>query len=201
MSNATHWDRIWKSRPHEPPNSFAARAYKLIKAKNLTTLLDIGCGAGRDALYFSRKGLAVTALDRSASGIEKLKSGNPRIHCIRGDIRTTKLKNDSFDVVYAHLSLHYFDDRTTARIFQKLYRALKPKGILFVKCKSTDDALYGKGVRVGQHMYRKDHIRHFFTRTYMREALAPFHIVSIRKTSSVYHQSHKSAFIEAVATK
>lgn len=200
MNDTARWDRTWESRPKEPPNRFAVRAYKLIRAYRLKTLLDVGTGAGRDAVYFARKGLAVTALDRSVVGIQNLRSQNPHINCIHGDIRTDKFEENSFGVIYAHLSLHYFDDSTTRRVFQKLRRTLKPHGLLFVKCKSTDDALYGKGIKVGPDMYRKGHVRHFFTKEYMTEMLAPFRIISIRKTSSVYHQ-YKSAFIEAIATK
>ncbi len=46
-------------------------------------------------------------------------------------------------------------------------------------------------------MYKKDHIRHFFSKNYMKEKLNKF---KIRKTSSIYH-NYKSAFIEAVAKK
>lgn len=184
----------------KPPNNFALRAYRIIHGKKLKTLLDLGCGVGRDARYFSRKGLTVTAIDCAESGIAKLKSRDPRIRCILGDLRTVKLKKNSFDVIYAHLSLHYFDDRATRRIFQKIHRALKPKGLLFVKCKSVDDPLYEKGTRVGANMYRKGHVRHFFSKAYMAEVLALFKVLKIRKTSSVYRH-YKSAFIEAVATK
>ncbi|MFA4872586.1 MAG: methyltransferase domain-containing protein [Patescibacteria group bacterium] len=200
MNNAEYWKNKWAARPMEPPNRFAVRAYKFIQTKKFKTILDLGCGAGRDARYFSRKGLSVTAIDRSSSGIRAIQSRNSRIHCIPGDMRTVKLKKNSFDVIYAHLSLHYFDNRTTRRIFQKIHRALKPKGLFFVKCKSIDDPLCGKGKKAGPDMYYLGHVRHFFSKAYMAEMLTSFKILNIRKTSSVYHH-YKSAFIEAVATK
>ena len=200
MSDAVYWKNKWANRPSEPAHRFAVRAYKLIQDKKFETLLDLGCGAGRDARYFSRKGLSVTAIDRSSSGIRAIQSRNPRIRCILDDLRTVKLKKNSFDVIYAHLSLHYFDDRTTRRIFQKIYRALKRGGLFFAKCKSVDDPLCGKGEKQGSDMYYLSHVRHFFSKTYMAEMLTPFKILTIRKTSSVYHQN-KTAFIEAIATK
>lgn len=69
-----------------------------------------------------------------------------------------------------------------------------------MKCKSTDDSLFGKGKRLGENMYKKSHIRHFFTKKYMTENLKKFRIIKVRKTSSVYHE-YKSAFIEAAAEK
>lgn len=200
MKNSDYWKNKWLSRPEEPANNFAVRSCKLIKNKKLKTLLDVGCGDGRDSVYFFKKGFKITAVDFSASGIEKLKSQNPKINCILGDIRKIKLKTNSFDVIYAHLSLHYFDDKATSKIFDGLYRALKQKGLIFVKCKSVDDALFGKGQKIGENMYKKGHTRHFFSKEYMAEKLKSFKVIKISKTSSVYH-NYKSAFIEATATK
>lgn len=200
MSEADYWKNKWSNRPFEPANNFAKRAYKLIKTRNLKTLLDLGCADGRDSIYFSNKGLQVTAVDFSESGINKLKSQNAKINCLLLDIRNTKFQENSFDVIYAHLSLHYFDDETTSKIFDNLYKILKKDGLFLLKCKSTDDPLFGQGEKVGENMYKKGHVRHFFTKEYMTEKLKSFKTIKVRKTSSVYHQ-YKSSFIEAVATK
>ena len=200
MNEANYWENIWSNRPSEPANNFAKRAYKLIKAGNYRSLLDLGCGDGRDSIYFSNKGLQVTALDISEGGINKLKFQNANINFLLLDIRYIELQENSFDVIYAHLSLHYFDDETTSKIFDNLYKILKKDGLLLVKCKSVDDPLFGQGKKVGENMYKRGHVRHFFSREYMKEKLNGFKIIKIRKTSSLYHQL-KSSFIEAVATK
>ncbi|MFA6552473.1 MAG: class I SAM-dependent methyltransferase [Candidatus Paceibacterota bacterium] len=200
MKNSDYWKNKWLSRPLEPANNFAVRSYKLIKNKKSKTLLDVGCGNGRDSVYFFNKGLKIIAVDFSASGIKKIKSQNPKIKCVLADIKKMKLKANSFDVIYAHLSLHYFDDKTTNKIFNNLHHTLKKNGLIFIKCKSVADALFGKGQKIEENMYKKGHTRHFFSKDYMSEKLKSFKIIKISKTSSVYH-NYKSAFIEAVATK
>lgn len=207
MSTLKYWQNKWDKRPRESVNNFARRCYALIKNKNFRTLLDVGCGSGQDSCYFYRQGLKVTALDFSRSGIDQLKTRQPDIDCRQWDIRQAKFPPNSFDVIYAHLSLHYFDDKTTDQIFRKLHRWLKPGGYIFIKCKSTDDPLYGRGTKAGPDMYRKEHdirqkehVRHFFSKEYMTAKLEKFQIIKIRKTSSTYHL-YKSSFIEAVATK
>ncbi len=104
-------------------------------------------------------------------------------------------------MIYAHLSLHYFNDKTTKEIFNKLYKILKKDGLLFVKCKSTNDMLYGQGRKLEENMYEyQNHIRHFFDKKYTTTLLAKFQLIKVRKSSSVYH-SYKSSFIEAIAKK
>ena len=200
MNESNYWKNKWSDRPLEPANNFAKRAYVLIRNKKFKYLLDLGCGDGRDSIYFSNKGLLVTAVDFSESGIEKLKTQSQKINCISEDIRKINFGENSFDIIYAHLSLHYFDDETTSKIFDNLFRVLKKGGLIFVKCKSVDDALFGQGEKVDENMWKKGHIRHFFTKEYMTKNLKKFKIIKVKKTSSIYHE-YKSAFIEAVATK
>ena len=188
------------NRPYELANNFAKRAYKLIKAKNLRNIIDLGCGDGRDSIYFYNRGLNVTAFDFSEISINKPQSQVKGINYIIEDIRNINFKENTFDVIYAHLSLQYFDDEATAKIFEKLYRILKKDGYIFIKCKSTQDYLCGKGEKIGENMWKEGLVRHFFTKEFMTESLKNFRVIRIRKTSSVYFK-YKSAFIEVIATK
>ena len=64
-------------------------------------------------------------------------------------------ENQSFDVIYAHLSLHYFDDLIIDRIMDNLHRILRKGGMIFIKCKSIDDPLFGQGEEVGPNRSRR----------------------------------------------
>ncbi len=178
----------------------------MIKQTGAKTLIDLGCGNGRDSLFFARKGLHVTAADFSESDLDQLrklveKKKLANIEVVRQDITRLKFEPNSFDVIYAHLSLHYFTDKATKRIFNQLHSLLKKDGLLFVKCKSTDDMLYGRGRAQEKNMYSfRGHVRHFFDKEYMSALLAKFSMVDVRKSASVYH-SYKSSFIEAIAKK
>lgn len=196
-----YWKNEWLNRPEERKNSFAVRAFSLIKNKKFKKILDLGCGDGRDSKYFAQKGFDVMCVDFSKTGIDKVKQYNIKnIKAVKKNIQDISFSKNYFDVVYAHLSLHYFDDKTTNKIINKIYNILKPGGYFFIKCKSVEDSLYGVGDKVGENMYRKSHLRHFFTKEYMKEKLHKFKIIKIRKTSSTYNV-YKSSFIEAVAKK
>lgn len=205
MDQREYWSIKW-GKEKKPPNRFARKSYLLIKSKNLKDILDLGCGDGRDSFYFANRGLNVTAVDFSESGInhikeECLKKDIPNIVGVNQRIEGLNLGGKMFDIIYAHLSLHYFNDRTTTQIFKRLYDSLNEGGLFFLKCKSKKDYLYGKGKKIGDDMFDLEgHIRHFFDKDYMREKLKRFKVLKIRRTSSVYRQ-YKSSFIEAIAMK
>lgn len=200
MPKISKWQDKWINKNNWPESRFAKRVYSFLKNKKLSTMLDLGCGGGRDSVYFSQHGLAVTALDAIATGQQQAKLKAHNIKFIKGDIRNIRLKPNSFDIIYAHLSLHYFNDNTTDRIFKKLYSVLKPGGYLFVKCKSIADPFYGKGRKIEDNYYDFGHIRHFFSKQYMAEKLKDFKVIKISKTNSYKHPG-RSSFIEAFARK
>jgi len=201
MSQQKLWEKKWRDAKTMPVNAFAKKSYSFFKNKH-NKLLDLGCGSGKDSIYFAKKGLDVTAVDFSKTGLDKISKNIDNLKIVNQSLENLKFKPNSFDIIYAHLSLHYFDDRTTSKIFIKLHSILKKNGLIFIKCKSTDDILFGKGKKIEPNMYRRNnHIRHFFSKDYMQDKLSKYKILKIRKTSSTTYGGDKSSFIEAIAVK
>jgi len=74
-----------------------------------------------------------------------------------------------------------------------------------VKCKSTEDPLFGQGEKVGENMYRYGKtntvmIRHFFTEDYMRDLLEGFSEKEISSSKAKY-DGKESAFVDGIAVK
>lgn len=161
--------------------------------------MDLGCGSGQDSHYFAGRGLQVTALDLAEDSLARLQTADPRIKCLRRDLTRLEFKPHSFDVIYAHLSLQYFGDAATRRLFLEIAQILRPQGRFFVKYKSTADPLCGEGEMVGPNMFFKKHLRHFFSPEYLAQVMEPFFILKLRRTASLY-SGYRSNFVEAVAT-
>lgn len=198
------WEEKWqKVSAPLPTTNFARKSYKLLKGKKHRTLLDLGCGDGKDSIYFAKKGFAVTAVDFSKSALEKLKdkakiAGNLPIKTIQKDILNLNFKPNTFDVIYANLSLHYWNEKTSEKIFKKLHRILKPKGLLLFKCKSAEDILNGEEVE-------RTKKRINFTKDFAKKVLEPFEVIKMRKTSAKHQRMNgkivKSTFLQVIATK
>ncbi len=195
------WQDRWVNKNNWPASRFARRVFVFLKNKEKGALLDLGCGGGRDSLYFTRRGFRVAALDVLESGRQQAKFKKAGVEFIKNDIREMKLKSGSFDYIFAHLSLHYFSDKEISEITNTLYEALREGGYLFVKCKSIADPLFGRGKKLEENFYEfKSMTRHFFSKEYMAEKLKKFRIVKIQKTNTFLHPC-KASFIEAIAKK
>lgn len=99
------------------------------KGEEKARVIDLGCGEGRDSVWFARQGWSVTAVDLSAAGVRKTErlaaeAGVTLESIWRGDLRDADLSG--FDLLFAHNSLSGLDDDclpTLARI-----RAATPVG-------------------------------------------------------------------------
>ena len=120
--------------------------YKSSLDKCKTTVLDLGCGTGNYTLYLTERGFKVISCDYSEVALEKIKSELPKVETRLVDISQPLPFNDnSFDLVIADLSLHYFDEATTKNIMQEIKRILAPHGHLIARVNSTADINHGAG--------------------------------------------------------
>src|SRR5262245_38391552 len=104
-------------------------------------VIDIGCGQGQDSRFFADHAYEVIGIDFSEEGV-KIAKEKSKSHGI--DFRVLDISenfpfaDNAFDVVYSHLSLHYFDKSKTQSIFDELSRILKTGGVLAILVNSTN---------------------------------------------------------------
>lgn len=171
-------------------------------------VLDLGCGRGDDALRFGREGLSVHALDFSATALEMARRSVVAVPEISVEFydhdmgRGLPFDDGQFVGVYSHLSLHYFDDRVTKKIFFEISRVTRSEGVVALSVKSTADSYYGEGTHIGDDMYcRKGHVRHFFGREYLSRLMQDWNLINLEDYTGRYADGRLSAFIRAIALK
>ena len=102
------------------------------------TILDLGCGSGRDSLYFLEKGYIVTSVDASEEMV-RLSSeltGQKTQYLRMQDI---EFKNE-FNGIWACASLLHVDKGSTEDLLSNLGKALKTDGCLYASYKYGDGA-------------------------------------------------------------
>jgi len=99
--------------------------------RNLS-ILDCGCGTGRNASLLSRYG-RVVGVELSAVGVEMARR-NP-MHVVRGDITLAPFRSDAFDLATAFDVLQFVADEVGVR---EMARVVRPGGILVLTLSALD---------------------------------------------------------------
>src|SRR5258706_15289086 len=98
-------------------------------------VLELGAGQGQDSGFFAKQGYEVMSIDFSEEPLEiarqKAEEENLQIEFMHIDLREPlDLPSESFDIVYSHLAVHYFDKQRTKELFSEMENVLKPQGVL-----------------------------------------------------------------------
>ncbi len=112
-----------------PENRFILRRLGDVRGKYL---LDLGCGAGENSVYFATRGARCVAADYSPGMVEvALKLAHSNGVKVEGKVvnaMAIAFPDNTFDIVYASNLLHHIPDPKVA--IQEAYRVLKPGGTL-----------------------------------------------------------------------
>ena len=117
----------------------------LSELKNGASVLDFGCGSGRDTCYFLKKGYKVTALDGSAElcRIAKEKTGISVIHMDFNDFD----EQDIYDGIWACSSILHLSKQELKQVLVHMEQALHKGGIIYTSFKYGDF----EGMRNGRY--------------------------------------------------
>lgn len=91
--------------------------------------LDLGCGLGQYTKYLMDKGYDVISSDISTEVLNKLKFNIPNANIKQLDMsKPLPFADNSFNLVFANLSIHYFDKKTTINLLKEIKRIIKNHG-------------------------------------------------------------------------
>jgi tellurite methyltransferase len=116
------------------PSSMASRVLEAVRpsASFRPKLIDIGCGEGRDIVYFAQHNFEVVGLDLSAVGLEKARryaaETGVEIETIHADIADYELEG-IYDVVFSAGTLHFLPLDIRQTRFENYKAHTTPSGI------------------------------------------------------------------------
>ncbi len=129
-----HYDRhagdFWEgTRGHDVSQNIAA-LLQHVEGKPPFTILDLGCGPGRDLKAIAGLGHVAVGLEGSARFVEmaRVYSG---CEVLQQDFFKLDLPAGCFDGVFANAALFHVPTQELPRVLLELRAALKPRGVLF----------------------------------------------------------------------
>jgi tellurite methyltransferase len=114
------------------PSLICYKVLELMSPERPAKLLDIGCGEGRNAVFFARNGYQVTGFDLSRVGVEKTKRMAEQIgvslEVFVADLFEFRLK-ESFDILFSTGTLHYISKELRSELLSNYKQFTNPNGL------------------------------------------------------------------------
>nr|WP_247600075.1 class I SAM-dependent methyltransferase [Helicobacter cinaedi] len=173
---------------------------------NAPSLLELGCGNGRDSLYFANNGIDTTAIDQVQEEVEFLNGyaktlqdskqspqtkNIPRFLC--GDF--TQLDSFSFqrqfDCIYSRFTLHSVSKAQQDKTLADCLKYCKDGGILSVEVRGEKNSLCGKGKAVENEtnaFIYDNHYRRFLNFTQTLQEIKSLRFSSNNATQGVFNK-------------
>ncbi len=177
---SAHWDEFYAGRKtgkHAPryPSQFAAFAVN--ELVGIDTLIEFGCGNGRDSEFFGSFGIDVLAMDASAAAIEACQQDGACPHIEYRQVNVSdaqphvaeflKARNRQLPVaVYARFFLHAITPEEQSEFFGMLSAVLPRDSIVLFEYRT-----------VGDESDRKEfgsHYRRFLAHSDLLDSLASY---------------------------
>jgi tellurite methyltransferase len=116
-------------------------------------VLDVGGGDGRNALYLARQGWAVTVVDLSPVGLQKIKtqaaSEGLHLDLIAGNILDVSLQR-KYDAVVCSFVLHHLPETDAQVTLQRLQSLTTTNGLHVIAAMANHGQLYERAKKSGR---------------------------------------------------
>ncbi|WP_407376092.1 class I SAM-dependent methyltransferase [Methanobrevibacter sp.] len=168
MNDKNYWTEYYST--HSNPtgaSSFAEFvADKLDENKNL---IELGCGNGRDSIFFSKNNINVVAVDQVQTEIDYLNENykNDNITFVCDDFTNLKetsselIKGTDFDYIYSRFTFHSINEAKEDRTLDWISDNLNKGGCFLLEARSLNDPMFKKGDKLSESENFTTHYRRY----------------------------------------
>lgn len=172
---------LWKSKQIK----FLAKYQKEFKRSGVRSILDIGCGDGRNAFYLLKKkffviGLDIskTAVDRATKAAIERKLTNGIFLCSDVNSLPSPFLSDTFDAIVCLDSFGQFSQ--PKYLIDSIYRLLHKGGMLLLNLYTINDDTYGQGKKLSKNKFLyKETLFRYYDELEARRLFAKFKILNL----------------------
>tara|TARA_Y100000590_G_scaffold86861_1_gene97230 strand:- start:1565 stop:2242 length:678 start_codon:yes stop_codon:yes gene_type:complete len=165
-----YWNSLYSKENYfgTGPTLLALYAKEIIENNNINNILEIGCGQGRDSIFFANFDYNVTATDISENAIkfvEQIKH-EQNLQNLQLFIHDTLLPLDfpnmDFDLVYSNLALQFFNLEQLTHIFSNVKKVMKKNSFFLFSTKKPGDKYFNFGQKLSENSFEYKGITRFF---------------------------------------
>lgn len=125
-------------KANESIEPILAHAHAFMDLLEGSIVLDVGCGHGRDSLFFRVNGLTTVGFDLSPALISIAKSKSPNSSFVIADMRYPPIRDESIHGLWACASFHHLERKDAQGSMTRLNHSLKTGGALYFSVKNGD---------------------------------------------------------------
>jgi len=205
-----YWNSLYSAKDFfgSGPTKLAKLAESILNKKNMK-ILEIGCGQGRDAIFFSSLGHDVHAFDVSVNAIDYVNDLKKSLHLenlhvfVHDVEKPLPYPEESFDFIYSNLALQFFDLAKLSTIMTNISLVAKTNSLFLLSTKKAGDKYHNFGTKVNENAFvHKGITRYFFTEPELKNVLSPhFEIVDFNEDRHVNLDSTVSVWWKILTRK
>ena len=162
------------------PTSFARRLVTVFRLHGVQSILDAGCGSGRDALLFAREGFEVTGTEISENALrwvrERAKGEGLQMTLVWDDLAETRLRPGTFDAAVAIHVIHLQPAPIRQAMVNHLWRLTRDGGLIALANYSVHEpgfSTWDVYPETNTRVDPKGKLIHFFDETDLHALLPP----------------------------
>tara|TARA_B100000427_G_C15511454_1_gene596392 strand:+ start:88 stop:708 length:621 start_codon:yes stop_codon:yes gene_type:complete len=172
MINTAHWNKFYKKFKLLKPSNFSKFIFR--KLKNFKTIFDIGCGNGRDTIFFLSKNKKCYGVDNCSQAIKlNKKKYKQAFHKFNFCSDKTLLKKIKIrpDLIYARFFIHSINVKQENIFLKNCFKLLKKKGKVALEFRTIKDPLMKKGKKLSYNERIYTHYRRFIDTKFLKEKI------------------------------
>ena len=181
-----YWETNYANKPRMfglTPSFAAEEALKVFKKKNISSIVELGAGLGRDTIFFAKNNIKVEALDYSKTAVTSIKKKVEELNL--SEFVSTKVfdvrkklpfKNNSIQGIFSHmLYCMSLKNLEVQNLNSEILRVLVKGGVNIYTVRNFEDGDYKNGLHIEDESYQNDgFIINFFSKKKIEELLVGF---------------------------